>query len=79
RVRASVAKFDRHATGADRRLEEKRVGLTKGADESLKKDGNNVSPNNDAPKGDVASSHTMRPKTKAGGAIVSAKEGHGLP
>ncbi|MCI90617.1 hypothetical protein A2U01_0111911, partial [Trifolium medium] len=53
-----VAKFERHATGADRRLEEKRVGLTKGADESLKKAGNNVSPNNAAPKGDVASSQT---------------------
>ncbi|MCI34976.1 hypothetical protein A2U01_0056197, partial [Trifolium medium] len=54
-------------------------GLTKGADESLKKDGNNVSPNNAAPKGNVASSQTTRPKTKAEGAIVSAKEGHGLP
>ncbi|MCI65455.1 hypothetical protein A2U01_0086713, partial [Trifolium medium] len=38
-----------------------------------------VSPNNAAPKGDVASSQTTRPKSKAGGAIVSAKEGHGLP
>ncbi|MCI72173.1 hypothetical protein A2U01_0093436, partial [Trifolium medium] len=55
-----------------------RVGLTKGADESLKVDGNNVSPNNVAPTGGVASSQTTRLKTKAGGAIVSAKEGHGL-
>ncbi|MCI68615.1 hypothetical protein A2U01_0089876, partial [Trifolium medium] len=55
------------------------VGLTKGADEPLKKDGNNVSPNNDAPTGGAASSQNTRPKTKAGGAIVSAKVGHGLP
>ncbi|MCI53130.1 hypothetical protein A2U01_0074376, partial [Trifolium medium] len=79
RVRASVAKFDRHATGADRRPENERVGLTKGADESLKKDGHHVSPEYAAPKGGVDSSQTTGPKTKAGGAIVPKKEGHGLP
>ncbi|MCI84636.1 hypothetical protein A2U01_0105914, partial [Trifolium medium] len=50
-VRASVALFDRHYSGEDKRPEKKKDGLSKGADESLKKDGPKVPTKPVSPEG----------------------------
>ncbi|GAU42656.1 hypothetical protein TSUD_398610 [Trifolium subterraneum] len=77
RVRASVAKFDRHDTGKDRRPEKDNVAPSKGAIESQLKDGTNAPTKSEVPKGGVVNTVTMLPKKKGGSVTISAKEDSG--
>ncbi|MCI38106.1 hypothetical protein A2U01_0059334, partial [Trifolium medium] len=66
RVRASVAIFDRHYLGEDKRPEKEKVGASKGADETLKKDGSKDPMKPVLPEGGVASTFLKGSKTHGG-------------
>jgi hypothetical protein len=73
RVRASVAKFARNATGEERRPEDMQAGLSKGGEVSLKKDGNRAPTRQAAIKDEEAG---PKPSTiKIGGAGVPDSKG----
>ncbi|MCI36212.1 hypothetical protein A2U01_0057434, partial [Trifolium medium] len=76
-----MAKFDRHDTGEVRRTEKEKekVGPTKGADESLKKDGVKVPTKHASPKSGVESTLMTGSKTQGGCVIVPEKDGSGHP
>ncbi|GAU39751.1 hypothetical protein TSUD_219940 [Trifolium subterraneum] len=77
RVRASVAKFDRHDTGGVRKPEKDKVRPVKGANEPKMNGGTTATMKPEAPKSGVVHSLTKKPKKKGGGVTIPAKEGHG--
>ncbi|MCI66760.1 hypothetical protein A2U01_0088018, partial [Trifolium medium] len=77
RVRASVAIFDRHYLGNDKKVVKEKVGASKGADETLKKDGSKDPLPSVLPDCGVASTLAKGSKTHGGGGTAPDEEGSG--
>jgi hypothetical protein len=80
RIRASVAKFERNVTKGERRLEVAHDGLSKGVDDSVKKDGNCVQTRHvEITDGGAGTRPTMSKKRSGGaGDPVPEVEGPGV-